>query len=96
MPLQNMPRVFLCLIQLEGKEQGPGLEVAELENEQNAIRQVVVRIGQSAFFGRKAEEMYAFVVIELWPSVQLLDLLIFQNLEPVFVPVDHGRLISPA
>jgi hypothetical protein len=40
--------------------------------------------------------MNALLVIELWPSVQLLDLLIFQNLEPVFVPVNQGQLISPA
>jgi hypothetical protein len=34
--------------------------------------------------------VYALFVIELGPCVQLLDFLVFQNLEPVVVPVGHG------
>jgi hypothetical protein len=35
-------------------------------------------------------------VVELWPPIEFFDLLIFQNLEPVFIPVVHGRLTSRA
>ena len=55
---------------------------------------IVVSVCQGAFLGRKVEEMHTLVVAESWPSVQLLDLLVLQYLEPFFVPVGHGRRIS--
>ena len=87
--LQNMPHIFPNFIEFEGKEQGSGFEVADLENEQDTVLQIVVSVGQGTFFGRKAEEMRALFVVEPWESVQLFDLQVFQDLEPVFEPVRH-------
>jgi len=96
MMIQNMPDIRLHLIEVEGKEQGSGLEVPNLQNEQHTVRQAVVAVRQSSLFGGKTEEVSTLLVVELWPPIELFDLLIFQNLEPVFIPVVHGRLTSRA
>src|ERR1035437_6874198 len=94
MLLQDMLHVFSHIVQFKGEELGLRLEVAHLEDKQHAARATVMTIGYGAFFGREAKEMYALVVVELWSPVQILDLLVFQNLESVFVSLRHRRSIS--
>jgi hypothetical protein len=57
MLLQNMPRIFPDIFEFKGKEHGPGFEVAKLKNEQHTVRQIVVCVGQRAFFRGKTEEV---------------------------------------
>lgn len=94
---QDMAGVLSDLVEFEGEEQGLGLEVADLEDEQHPIRQRVMAVGQGAFLGREGEEMDALVVVEAGPSVQLLELLVVQDREPVGVPGNrHGIIRAPA
>jgi hypothetical protein len=61
-----MPDIRLHLIEVEGKEQGSGLEVPNLQNEQHTVRQVVVAIRQSTLFGGKTEEVSTLLMVELF------------------------------
>ena len=52
-----MPRIFPDILEFKDKEHGPGFEVAKLKNEQHAVRQIVVCVGQRALFRGKTEEV---------------------------------------
>ena len=94
MPLQDMPDVFPRIVELEGEEQCLRLEVAGLENKQHPACQVVVAVGCGAFLWRESEEMDALLMVEAGPPVQILDLLVFQDFQPVLVPAGHGVIFQ--
>jgi hypothetical protein len=45
----------------------------------------VVTIGYGAFLGRQVKEKFTLLVVEPWQAIEFLDLLIHQDLEPLFV-----------
>src|SRR5450755_4734456 len=96
MLLQDVPDVFRHVVELECEKHRLGFEVAGLQDEQHAVRQIVMAVSDASFFRCEEEEMHALVMREPRPSVQLLDLLGFQDLEPACVSVGHPRSISPA
>jgi hypothetical protein len=94
--LDKFRRFGLTTPEFKNKEHGPSFEVAKLKNERHTVGQIVVCVGQRAFFRGKTEKVQALAVVELRASVQFFDLLVFQDFDPVSEPVNHERFISPA
>ena len=78
------------LVDLEREEQGLGLEIARLQDEQHPAGQAVMPTGHHAFLRREGEIVDTLVVREPGPTIELLDLGVFENRDAVLVSSGHG------
>jgi hypothetical protein len=86
---QNMSDVVLDLVEAEGEEHGLCLEVAHLQDEQDAVGQGPVTVGDGAFFRGEGKVIDSLIVCQPRQAVEILDLLVVEYRDAVFVLVDH-------
>lgn len=73
--------VVLDPLELKGEEQRLGLEITRLQDEQDAVSQAPVALGDGAFFRGEGKVIGSLLVRELWQTVEFLDLLLVQSAE---------------
>jgi hypothetical protein len=89
--LQDVLHVVRDLVDLEREEQGLGLEIARLQDEQHPTRQAVMAIGHRTLLRREGEIVDALVMRESGTAVEIFDLGVLENREAVFVSSGHGE-----
>ena len=89
--LQDVLHVLRDLVDPEREEQGLGLEIAGLQDEQYPTCQAVTAIGHRAFLRREGGIVDAPVVRKPGAAVEIFDLGVLENRHAVFVSSGHGE-----